>query len=119
MKAARHYLLDIPDVSRNHTLLFFPLKIFSVREIYSDSLFEMFINIFFRAGESANFLGLRLLTFFQTAPASAPAPAPDFFSQATPAQAPAPGFFFKRLRLRLQGAKNTRLRLRLRLLTIG
>ena len=115
MKAARHYLLDIPDVSRNHTLLFFPLKIFSVREIYSDSLFEMFLNIFFRAGEPANFLGLRLLTFFQAAPALAPAsaPAPDFFSQATPA--PAPGFFFKRLRL--QGAKITRLRLRL--LTIG
>ena len=35
----RHYLLDIPDVGRNHILLFFPLKIISVREIYSDSLF--------------------------------------------------------------------------------
>ena len=39
MKAVRHYLLDIPDVRRNHTLLFFPLKIISVKEIYSDSLF--------------------------------------------------------------------------------
>ena len=38
MKAVRHYLLDIPYVRRNH-LLFFPLKIISVREIYSDSLF--------------------------------------------------------------------------------
>ena len=28
------------DVRRNHTLLFFPLKIISVREIYSDSLFK-------------------------------------------------------------------------------
>jgi len=33
-------LLDIPDVRRNHTLLFFPLKIISGREIYSDSLFN-------------------------------------------------------------------------------
>ena len=33
-------LLDIPDVGRNHILLFFPLKIISVREIYSDSLFK-------------------------------------------------------------------------------
>ena len=40
VKAARHYLLDIPDVRRNHTLLFFSLKIISVREIYSDSLFQ-------------------------------------------------------------------------------
>ena len=39
VKAARHYLLDIPDLRRNHTLLFFPHKIISVREIYSDSLF--------------------------------------------------------------------------------
>ena len=93
-----NYFLDIPDVRRNHTLLFFPLKIFSVREIYSDSLFEMFINIFFRAGEPANFcrvpapdfffkrLGLRLMVFFfQAAPAPrsqkhpAPAQAPDYW----------------------------------------
>ena len=41
VKVARHYLLDIPDVGRNHILLFFPLKIISVREIYSDSLFNI------------------------------------------------------------------------------
>ena len=40
VKASRHYLLHIPDVRRNHTLLFFPLKIISVSEIYSDSLFH-------------------------------------------------------------------------------
>ena len=46
VKAARHYLLDIPDVRRNHTLLFFPLQIISVREIYSDSLFQSIVWIF-------------------------------------------------------------------------
>ena len=63
---------------------------------------------------------------------SAPAPAPDLFSSGPgsgsgscfffPQPAPAPGFFFKRLRPRLQGAKtpgSDRLRLQLRLLTIG
>ena len=51
----------------------------------------MIIKVETRAGEPANFLA---------------ATAPDFFQAA-----PAPDFFPKRLRLRLQGAKNTRLRL--------
>ena len=34
VKAARHYLQNIPDVRRNQTLLFFPLKIISVRDLF-------------------------------------------------------------------------------------
>ena len=52
-------------------------------------------------GSRQIFSRLRLLTFFSSCSGS------WFFSQS----APAPGFFFKRLRLRLQEAKNTRLRL--------
>ena len=65
--------------------------------------FERFLKAFYAGlGSRQIFQRLRLLTFSSIRSGS------WFFSQAAPA--PAPGIFLERLRLRLQGAKNTRLR---------